>query len=56
MATTFQHPGISATGADNDHQKRQLVYVKYRDLLGSYNNQANALLESSGSQTNVTYP
>lgn len=56
MATTFQHPRIAATGADNEHQKRQLVYAKYRDFLGSYNDQANARLESGGSKTNATYP
>lgn len=54
--TIHQHLGVNAAAANNEHQKRQLVYAKYRELLSSYNGQTKSLLEANGPRVNGAYP
>lgn len=50
MAATLQHctPNNRTTAAvtSPNPQLKRLVYSKYRELLGSYNDQANAYIET----------
>lgn len=45
MATTMQPSAAPANAATNPQLKR-IVYSKYRELLGSYNDKANAIIET----------
>ncbi|XP_039949183.1 uncharacterized protein LOC120767315 isoform X7 [Bactrocera tryoni] len=45
MATTMQQSAAPANAATNPQLKR-IVYSKYRELLGSYNDKANAIIET----------
>ncbi|XP_069963289.1 uncharacterized protein [Bactrocera oleae] len=45
MATTMQPSATPANAATNPQLKR-IVYSKYRELLGSYNDKANAIIET----------
>ncbi|XP_067621323.1 uncharacterized protein [Eurosta solidaginis] len=55
MATTMQHavtptasptPAANTTNSPANPQLKRIVYSKYRELLGSYNNKANAIIET----------
>ncbi|CAD6997917.1 unnamed protein product [Ceratitis capitata] len=46
MATTMQASAAATPNAAKHPQLKRIVYSKYRELLGSYNDKANAIIET----------